>query len=188
VSEQSTRPPQAPPPARRKSFAEQSYGDLVRSLLMLLLLIAAVWFVGSFFTAEDEERPVRRVDYSGQLSSARDRADYRVLAPRGLGPGWVATSVDVQSSGGTVRWHLGFLTPEEEYVGLEQGDLEPDQLAAAYVGDLRPVGTTRAGGERWRVYEGETDAALVRRQGEVITIVVGTVSPDELSTFAASLS
>jgi hypothetical protein len=188
VSEQTTRPPQAPVPPRRKSFAEQSYGDLVRSMVMLLLLIGVIWLVGSFFTAEDEERPVRQVSYAEQLHTARDLADYRVLAPRGLGAAWTATSVDLQSSGGTVRWHLGFLTPQQEYVGLEQSDVEPEEVAAGYVGDLRRVGVTRVGGERWQVYDGETDTALVRRQGEVVTIVVGTASRDVLTTFAASLS
>jgi hypothetical protein len=186
VSEQTTRPPGSAPP-RRKSFAEQSFGDMLRSIVVLLLIIGAVWAVSALVSAEDEQRPVREVDYSGQLRAARDLADYSVLAPRGLGSGWVPTSVDLQSSGGTVRWHLGFLTPQQEYVGLEQADREPQDLARTYVGDLTRSGTVAVGGEPWQLYRGETDTALVRRQGAVITIVVGTAGAEVLTSFVAAL-
>lgn len=180
MSEQTSRP-------RRKSFAEQSFGDLVRSIVLLLLVIGLIWGIGSLFTAEDEERPVRAVEYSRQLATARDMADYRVLAPRGLAGGWVPTSVDVQSSGVAVRWHLGFLTPGKEYVGLEQGDADPQRLARKYVGDLRRSGAVPVAGEPWQLYRGEIDTALVRRRRDVITIVVGTADTDVLRSFARSL-
>ena len=79
---------------RRKPFAEQSVGDLVRSLVLLLLAMGVIFGIGSVIT-EEEETPVRAVDYTGQLSAARDLADYPVVAPRGLDATWVPTSVDL---------------------------------------------------------------------------------------------
>ena len=186
MSEQTT-PQDAAAPPRRKGFAEQSFGDLLRSMVVLLLIIGAVWGIRALVTGEDPQRPVQAVDYRGQLAAARDLADYPVLAPRGLGAGWVPTSVDLQSSGGTVRWHLGFLTPQREYAGLEQADVEPDDLARTYVGDLARSGSVGVDGRRWQLYRGDTDTALLRREGDVVTIVVGTASADVLRTFAASL-
>ncbi|MDQ4085994.1 MAG: DUF4245 domain-containing protein [Actinomycetota bacterium] len=185
MSQQPT--PQAPP-ARRKPFAEQSFADLLRSIGLLLLFVGVVWAVNTVVSPDDSATPVRAVDYRGQLASARRMADYPVLAPRGLGPEWVATSVDLQSSGRAVRWHLGFLTPGREYVGLEQGDLEPQRLVARYVGGLQPAGALTVGGEPWRLYRGETDTALLRRAGGVVTIVVGTAATDVLAEFARSLT
>jgi hypothetical protein len=171
---------------RRKSFAEQSVGDMVRSVVLLALVVGAVVALGSLWD-RDQARPVDAVDYQGQLGAARDLADYRVLAPEGLGAGWVPTSVDLQSSGGTVRWHLGFLTPQQDYVGLEQADIEPDELVQRYAGGLRRAGAVQVGGESWQLYRGSVDTALVRRQGEVATVVVGTAGSDVLRTFAAAL-
>lgn len=161
---------------------------MVRSVVVLVLIVGVVYAIGSFIGGEEQERPVRAVDYSGQLSAARGLADYPVLAPRGLGEGWVPTSVDVQSSGGTLRWHLGYLTPAEEYVGLEQADIEPQSVVGQYVGRLRPAGRMSVSGEAWQVYRGGTDNALVRRNGDVVTIVVGTAPTDVLGSFARSLA
>jgi Protein of unknown function (DUF4245) len=171
---------------RRKPFAEQSVGDLLRSIVLLLLAMGVIFGIGSLIT-EEEETPVRTVGYAGRLSAARDLADYSVLAPRGLDATWVPTSVDLQSSGGTVRWHLGFLTPGDEYVGLEQGDYEAQDLVRRYVGGLQPSGKVSVGGESWELYRGDTDNALLRRDGDVVTIVVGTAPTDQLTLFARSL-
>jgi hypothetical protein len=181
VTEQTARP-------RRKSFAEQSFGDLLRSIILLLLIIGAVWAVNTVVSPDDEQLPVRAVQYQEQLVVARNQADYPVLAPRGLAGGWVPTSVDLQSSGGTLRWHLGFLTPAKEYVGLEQGDVKPQALALRHTGDLQRSGTVAIEGRPWRLYHGETDTALVHRRGDVITIVVGTANAEVLMSFARSLA
>jgi hypothetical protein len=172
---------------RRKSFAEQSFGDMVRSMLLLLVLIAVIWAVNSLLSPEDTATPVRAVDYRGALADARETAGYRVLAPGGLAAAWVPTSVDLQQVGPTVRWHLGFLTPEREYVGLEQGDRAPGRLAAKYVGGLQPAGALTVAGQPWRLYRGEVDTALLRRDGRVVTVVVGTAPTEQLAAFARSL-
>lgn len=177
--------PQAQP--RRKPFAEQSFGDMMRSMLVLLLVVGALWAVNSLLFSQDTATPVRAVSYRGQLADARQMAGYRVLAPSGLGAAWVPTSVDVRRSGQTVRWHLGFLTPEREYVGLEQGDRAPGRVAAQFVAHLRPSGALTVAGAPWRVYRGETDTALVRQESGVATVVVGTAPTGDLVTFARSL-
>lgn len=172
---------------RRKPFAEQSFGDMVRSMVVLALIVGVLYAVNSLLFSQDGTTPVQAVSYRGQLADARQTADYRVLAPTGLGASWVPTSVDVRRSGSTVRWHLGFLTPREEYVGLEQGDRAPRRIAAQYVASLQPSGSLTVAGTPWRLYRGETDTALVHRDGRVVTVVVGTASTAELVTFAQSL-
>jgi len=187
--------PGGPPP--RKPFAQQSFGDMLRSMVVLVLIVGALWVVNSLLFSQDTTTPVRAVSYRGQLADARQLADYRVLAPRGLGASWVPTSVDMRRSGSTVRWHLGFLTPEREYVGLEQGDRAPRRIVARYVADLRPSGALTVDGTPWRLYRGETDTALVRQDGGAggagsaaggaVTVVVGTAPTDQLVSFAGSL-
>ena len=174
-------------PPRRKSFSEQSFGDMWRSMLVMVLIVGALWAVNSLLFSRDSATPVRAVSYRGQLADARQMADYRVLAPSSLGASWVPTSVHLRHSGPTVRWHLGFLTPGREYVGLEQGDRAPRQTAARYVAGLQPSGALTIAGSPWQLYRGETDTALVRQQGGVVTVVVGTAGTGDLAAFARSL-
>jgi Protein of unknown function (DUF4245) len=174
------------PQPRRKSFAEQSMGDLVRSLVLLLLVVGGVYWLGSLFTGE-EPRGVRAVDYSALLADAREAADYPVAEPTSLGAEWVPTSVDLSSGAGTVRWHLGYLSPRREYVGLEQGDGAARVLTGRYITGMAPGGTVSVDGVPWRLYTGETDSALVRRGSGATTVVVGTAPAAVLTEFAASL-
>jgi hypothetical protein len=184
VAQARVQPTQQP---RRKPFAEQSFGDMMRSMVVLVLIVGALWAVNSLLFSPDAATPVRAVSYRGQLADGRGMADYRVLGPNGLGSAWVPTSVDLRRSGPTVRWHLGFLTPGREYVGLEQGDRAPGRIAAQYIADLQPSGSLTIAGTPWRLYRGATDTALVRLDGGVATVVVGTAPTGELVTFARSL-
>jgi hypothetical protein len=177
-----------PRPRPRKSFAEQSFGDLLRSLFLLLLVVGVIWAISSVVSPDDEARPVEAVDYSRPLAAAREAADYPVLAPRTLPAGWVPTTVSYSGGGGGVRWHLGLLTPQREYVGLEQAGRDPQALLRRYAGGLARVGTVAVGGEPWRVYASETDTALVRLEGDVVTVVVGTAEAGVLESFARSLA
>lgn len=173
---------------RRKPFLQQSYGDMVRSLLLFVAVIALVYGCNRVF-AEDREPPVTTVDYSSQLDRAEGLADYEVLAPQGLPDGWRATSVDVeQADEEVVAWHLGFLTPDDRYVGLEQtnGDLDP---AVAEQIDISATSeTVEVIGRSWRVYRSEVrDNALVHVEEGVTTVVNGSPDVEVLRQFAESL-
>jgi len=160
---------------------------MLRSVVLLLVIVATIWWVGQFFN-EESATPVRTVDYSGQLSAARDLARYDVLAPAGLDAGWRATSVELQETGRSVQWHLGFLTPEDEYVGLEQFDGDADVLTDQHLDGLQRAGSTRIAGEKWAVFTGAgSDQALLRTHDGVLTVVVGTAGLDQLEQFAAAL-
>lgn len=173
--------------SEQRSRGNPRFADMLRSVLLVVVLVLLLW---GFSELSDTERepPVRVVDYSGQLSAARDAADYGVLAPSGLGPAWRATSVELQTSGDAVRWHLGMLTPQDEYVGLEQYDGESATLAAEHLDGLRRAGRTRIDNVTWEIWTGEVDDALVRRDAGVTTVVVGTASPDTLERFTAALT
>jgi len=162
-------------------------GDMLRSMLVLVLIVGALWAVNSLLFSQDSSTPVRAVSYRGQLADARQMADYQVLGPAGLGASWVPTSVDLRRSGPSVRWHLGFLTPNREYVGLEQGDRAPRRIVRRYVAGLQPSGALTIAGSPWQLYRGATDTALVRQDGGAVTVVVGTAPTGDLVGFARSL-
>lgn len=162
----------------------ETVGDMVRSLGLVLVLVA-LFMLG---LPRPHREAVTVVDYSLELAQARRAAPYPVLAPSGLSPRWRATSVRLSGEGGATRWHLGFVTPDDEYAALEQsnegGDFEARMTAAG-----APDGTSSVAGRGWerRLRTSKEQRSLVLRSGGVVTIVTGTASYAELEALAASL-
>lgn len=173
------------PPARR-GRGKQTVGDMVRSLVVVLVL---VFVVVALNAQDDSGGGPQRLDYSGALAQARDTASYDVLAPIGLPDSWVPTSARAGRDGGAVTWHLGFVTPAGDYAGLEQSDGDPDKAVADAAEGGDAAGTVMISGLRWRKVDGghpEKHALVL--DGEVVTTVVaGGASWDELETLARSL-
>jgi len=157
----------------------------------LIVLVAVVlgFVVFRDINRADPASPVEDVDYARTAELAREEAGFELLSPPSLPEGWRATSVDF-TSGPRGSWHLGMLTAEEQYVGLEQSTGAPDSMVETHVdAEARPAGSVTVGGERWRTWsDGGGDLALVRREADTTTLVVGNDVPrEQLVAFAASL-
>ena len=160
---------------------------MVRSLVLIVAVIALVYGCTQAL-GRDTETPVDTIDYSARLASAEELADFDVLAPRGLPQGWRATSADVERSGDVVAWHLGFLNPDDRYVGLEQTDGELDEAVAEQIGTGATGETVEVAGRRWTVYRSDGgDNALVHIEEGVTTVVNGSPDVAVLREFARSL-
>ena len=108
--------------SQTRSGYRSSTGGLVGALIVVLGLMAVVGLI-TFLQAHDAEDPTPPYDYSTDLAAARERAPFAVLAPTSLPDGWYATSAELRPRPGPVySWHLGVITDEEDYVGLEQGN------------------------------------------------------------------
>jgi hypothetical protein len=173
-----------------------SPGDMVRSLAVILIPLVIITVL---FTDLPEDRSVTEVDWRPVLATARRDAPFPVLAPTNQPEGWRATqaewievgepSLDGQPS---VRnlWQLGFLNPDDVYVGLDQGDLRADDLvekqSRAGTGD----GESTVNGQVWQRLvspDGRT-RSLVRRDAKVTSIVSGDLPYAALEAYTATLS
>jgi hypothetical protein len=175
VSQQSARP-------------ERSAAGLIGALIVLVGLVLA-WVGLRAFTTPDPDSPVQTVDYARDVPLARKAADFDLLAPPRLPAGWVATSVRYHPAPGA-HWHLGVLTDDRRYVGLEQGDQDVRSMVREYVDAApRPGRPVTVRGQSWSTYtDTQGDLGLVRRQGRTTTLVVGHEVPVKtLSAYAASL-
>ena len=183
-------------PARR----ETSFAGLLGALLVLLLGI------GAFVVLRDVNRvdpgsPVQAVDYAQPARFAQRVAEFELLAPRELPEGWISTSVRFEDDPEEQSWHVGLLTDEQRYIGLEQAERTVAAMVADFVdeeaveaGEVDVDGTTWA---RWTDPErdpeadpaeaSEGDLALVGETDGATTLVVGTVSQDQLTEVVASL-
>ena len=166
---------------------QRSFPGMVGALLVLLLVIGGfVLFRDAI--REDPENPVEAVELEQPVAYAREQADFDLLAPDDLPDGWIATSVRF-TDGEEQSWHLGMLTDEERYVGLEQSPRPAADVVEEFVDEEATEGDeVSIDGETWRTWtDADDDLALVREDGEVTTLVLGRVSQETLEELIATL-
>src|SRR5690606_23407808 len=78
-------------------------------------IVLGLWAFGKLFTT-DAGDPVKPVDWERIVGQARPAADFPLAAPASLPAGWRATSARFEAN----SWHLGVLTDDDDYIGLEQ--------------------------------------------------------------------
>jgi hypothetical protein len=185
VTETPTAPEESAGPAKR-ARGRESVGDMVRSLSLVLVVVAVVILL----TLRDEpHQTVHRVDFSTQLQEARQVTPYDVLAPVGLDAGWKATSVRNDTEGTALTWHIGFVTPDERYAAVEQSDGPSAAFLDDFVDGATRSGNMTVSGVAWQRLEGGKPElrALVRRGSGVTTVVTGSASFAELRQLASAL-
>jgi hypothetical protein len=166
---------------------DRSFGGMIGALLVLLLLVGAFVLLHQLNSSEPAN-PAKPVDYSTPARYARGTATFDLLAPRRLPSGWIATSVRFQN-GRDETWHLGCLTGERRYVGLEQEDAPLSSMLEEFVGkDAERGADVPVAGRTWETWTTpDDDRALVRETDAVTTVVVGRVPQSTLETFIGTL-
>ncbi|WP_225826839.1 DUF4245 domain-containing protein [Streptomyces naphthomycinicus] len=160
--------------------------DMVISLVLIGIAAVFVWF---FAIPHDDHAPdLKRVDYRVELLTARRAASYPVAAPEGLPSTWKATSVRFQGDSSD-RWHLGFQTPDSQYVQVEQSTgKRADVIDQASQGGAVTKRTEEIGGRTWtRCTGGRYDALVLEDTPGSTTVVAGTASFGDLKAMAAAL-
>ena len=118
--------------------------DVVRSVAVLGLIVLAIWGFGRFFTSTPKD-PTTSVDYAQAARQVADAVSFEVVAPPVLPQGWRATSARLDDD----RWHLGVVTSDDQYVGLEQAEQPATGLLKSFAPGGRAVGTVTIAGQEW---------------------------------------
>lgn len=146
------------------------------------LLLGAL-LVGQLVTMTPD-RPERRVDLADAVAGAQAAATFDVVAPRALPRGWIANSV----RSGPDRWHLGVLTPDDRYIGLEQATVSAPGIVDDFAPKSRVTGTVELAGATWQVRaESDGDRVYVRDFGETSVLVIGSAKRADVERYVASL-
>lgn len=156
---------------------------LRRGLLVLLVVVLAVLAV-----PRRHDDAVRMVDYGRAVAQAR-AADAAVLVPTGLPQGWRPTSVRLDADGGSMSWHVGFVTPRDRYASVEETDGPARRFVLRMTSAGRPLGSRQVAGTRWqeRLRPDKDQRSLAGERGGLTVVVTGTASFTELAQLAASL-
>ena len=173
--------------SQTRSGYRRSLGGLIGAILACLGLILAIWLL-SQLQGDPDVDPAPPIDYAEELAGARAAAPYDVLAPSQLPDGWRATSASFDVAGPIQTWHLGMLTGDDEYVGLEQSNATVSQVVEGATPADQPGPPAMIDGARWQTLtSGEGETALILAGDDVTTVVTGTASRETLVDFVASL-
>ena len=86
-------------------------------------------------------------------------------------------------------WHIGFVTPAEQYAGMEQTNGEVHDAVAAAIDSPEQSGSSSVTGttwQRWTQPDGKR-RAITHTVGTVSVVVDGTAAWAELEQLAAAL-
>ncbi|MFT2019188.1 DUF4245 domain-containing protein [Streptomyces sp. 796.1] len=165
----------------------QTVLNLVLSMAVVCLVAMGIYV---FIPHDDSKDPIKTVNTRVEVDQVRRAAPYPVAAPEGLPTGWRATSVSYRgkSDFGAV-WHLGYLTPDKEYIGVEQSDSpRADRYVADVTHKAKPAGgEVEVDGRKWTRYRGEKYDALVHKVPGATTVVTGTAPDADLLLMVRSL-
>jgi hypothetical protein len=167
------------------SRGNPAMGDILRSLFVIGAIILALWGIGRLFTTTPDN-PAPAIDYAQVVSQARPAADFKLLAPDRLPSGWKATSARFEPS----SWHLGVLTKDKDYIGLEQVKVSVDRAVDRFAEDSKAAGEAEVSGATWTVRTGPKgdDITYVRREDGLTTLVTGNAPRAVVEDYVASLS
>ncbi len=190
MNESSTPGPGQNPQAGPGRY-QRSSGGLLGALVVTVLAVVA-FSVFRSATRENPTVPVRAVDYLAVVTAARAGADLELLAPPRLPLGWKATSATWDPA--EEQWHLGILTDEQDYVGVEESRAAAEELVRAHVDKAATRGEdVTIGGRSWQTWtDAGGDYGVVRPvdpgdRGAGTVLVVGTAPEAEIRDLAAAL-
>lgn len=166
-------------------------------MIAVAILLLPVVLIYLFFSRIPEP-PVNAVDWRPVVQQAQAEAPYPVAVPKNLPDTWTVIrarwtptgqpGLDKQPVVGNT-FQLGFLTPAQVYIGLDQRDTDPIGLIRAATRDGAPDGESTISGQVWTRYVSEDDRtrSIVRPYGTSTVVVSGDLPYESLDTFAGTL-
>ncbi|HET7477209.1 MAG TPA: DUF4245 domain-containing protein [Dermatophilaceae bacterium] len=185
-------PPQLrPQTGGPRQSRRRGLGTVKNMVISLLLVIGfvVVWLAMVPRVSQVNQPPVDVTSVARQV--ARDTG--WAIAQPALPSGWRATSVRfVRSTDGLMTWHAGYLSPEQEYVALEQTRGATSLWVETQTNRGRVIGTVQVAGRPFQQVNrlDKVQRSLVSRGAgptDLTTVVTGTATFDELAQFAALL-
>ncbi|TCC46747.1 DUF4245 domain-containing protein [Kribbella capetownensis] len=171
---------------RKDRAKARTLTNMVWALLACFVVVAFLMIV----TWRPKHEQVKAVEYTAQLEDAKKVAPW-VRGPEPMPSGWTATSVEFRSpEQAPITWHLGVVTNEKKYVGLEQSNVTGGKFQSDKLGRTSDDGTSTVGGVTWQrkvLLDRKQENALVLVGSGATTIVTGNAGYPALEAFASAL-
>jgi hypothetical protein len=178
--------PDVQPTGRPNARLRQTAVDMVRSMAVVLVVVFAIVLLAW----RPEPEAVKVVETAPAVALAARDAQFPIVAPAGLAPGWRATSVrwePTEESESEPVLHIGYVTPADQYAQVSVAPVVAESYLDEQTADGAPTGTQAVGDATWERWESTKRRSLVLIDGSVATIVSGGAEWAELITLAESL-
>lgn len=159
---------------------------LAGSLLVVLFLVTVV--------VRPAPAPAAGIDYATVASQAQVSTDETLLAPV-LPEGWSANDARFQTTQQVPTWYIGFLTPEKQYIGLDQGVGANPTWQAALLDNAAQTDTITIDAIAWAVFDrrtiqdpGNYAYSLATTVGNSTILLHGTASDQEFKLLATAIA
>ena len=175
--------------ANRKPRGRETVWDMVLSMTAVGAPVGVIMLIAW----RPQQEVLQTVDYPAAVSTAVLSQTWPISVPSQVPAGYQATSArfEPESYGdpGDVRWFIGFQTPTGEYISLWQSDGNSKSVVAAATNSAPCESTKVIVDSTWQTCEisKPLTRSLVKSEGEITTVVSGTVQWEELVAFAESL-
>jgi len=165
---------------------------------IVALAVALVTAIGWYYLGRPDESQqaiptMTTSEWHSWVRAARTDQKLDGWAPDRVPAGWRVRTATYQS-GSAPAFHLGMLTANGKYVGIEESRASVSQAVEQYVDQNATQGAdVKVGNFTWQVWtDGGGDYALIRQlralSGEDETLlIVGTAPAAEIRTFVATL-
>lgn len=174
----------------RKHRANQTLLNLVVALAASLAIVVFLVVV----VVRPAPAPTGGVDYATVATQAQSETPEPLLSPV-LPTGWSANDARFQTTEQVPTWYIGFLTPDEQYIGLDQGIGANPTWQAALLDNAKQTGTVTIDGIDWVVYDqrGSSDPgnfaySLATTRGQSTVLLHGTASDKEFTALATAVA
>jgi hypothetical protein len=171
--------------------AKQTIRNLIYSLLVTLGLTLAIVMV----VPRDDSNRIQPVEYQSIAINAEETVGLEVLAPS-IPNDWWSNGARLQQDLGVSTWYVGFVTEDNQYLGLTQAfESNPSWLASQLQGNYLDD-TVVIEGRTWEIWptntpqvpRGTKEYALVHVYETSAVVIYGTASDAQFRILATNIS
>lgn len=177
------------------SAAERRAKQTVRNLIYSMLVTLALTMVIVLIVPRDDTNRIQPVDYVGISQTVQASVAETLIAPK-LETDWWVNAARVEKDLGVETWYVGFITPDDQYIGLTQAfESNPSWLANKLQGNWLDV-TVEIEGRTWEVWptllpsvpKGTKEYAMVHTFDNQAVAIYGTASEEDFNKLATQIS
>jgi Protein of unknown function (DUF4245) len=177
------------------SAAQHRAKQTVRNLILSLLVSIGLMVALILGVPRDDSNRINPVDYVTIAAQAQESVGTQVLAPE-IPESWWANGARLENNLGVQSWYVGFVTPDNQFIGLSQAfESNPSWLAQSLQGNWQD-GEVEIEGKVWKIYPtltpsnppGTREYAMVHEFGSSAVVIFGTAKQSDFNTLAGEIS
>lgn len=109
--------------AEQSAAAKRRARQTVVNLSLALAATVAVALVMIMITPRDDSNLIKPVDYQTIAAEVSAEVGVEVAVPQGVPEGWWANAARYNGNpaDGVKNWHVGFVGPDSQYIGIDEG-------------------------------------------------------------------